>query len=384
MAVIIFKALESCNANCAYCEVIKKNVKEVMDTDILETAFMKIGEYLRTFPKEDITFTWHGGEVALLGADYFNTAYEIQQRHCKGVSHRIKHQVQSNLTIINRRLIDAFKKMGINHIGSSYELVPGIRGLGPGRNSDAYNRRFMKGVELLKENDMNFGIIYVVNRRTLLEPPLKVFNFLNNLNLRSGPNINKIYIYGEDTLNLNITQEEFADFLGAIFPYWYKHQGVFTNFTPFSQLYKKITGQSHGLVCERSGACAYKWLYIGPTGNLSHCGRAGDFEGDFFDYGNIVDDAGLYDIFHHKTRGLFVERQRFLIDNDCSKCRFWGVCHGGCLLDAFAESNGNVMTVSPHCISTKRFLERYFEPVTGIRIDMSPGKMDFQAIEDLE
>jgi len=151
MAVIIFKALETCNANCAYCEVIKKNVKEIMDTGLLDTVFQKIGAYLHTYPKEDITFTWHGGEVALLGADYFNTAFNIQQKYCKDVSHRIRHQVQSNLTIINQKIIDVFRKMGINHIGSSYEMVPGIRGLGPKRNSDAYNKRFMRGVELLKK-----------------------------------------------------------------------------------------------------------------------------------------------------------------------------------------------------------------------------------------
>jgi len=231
---------------------------------------------------------------------------------------------------------------------------------------------------------MNFGIIYVVNKRTLEEPPLKVFNFLNNLNLRSGPNINKIYIYGEDTFDLNITQEEFADFLGSIFPYWYKHRDVFPNVTPFSQWYNNITGKNRSLVCEKSGACAYKWLYIGPTGNLSHCGRAGDFEGDFFDYGNIRDDLTLYDVLHHKTRDTFVERQRYLINNDCANCRFWGICHGGCPLDAFADNNGNIMARSSHCISTKRFLERYFEPTTGIKIDFSPGKKDFQAIEALK
>ena len=77
MAVIIFKALETCNANCVYCEVVKKNVREIMNYSLLKTVFKKMGDYLKEYPKETISFIWHGGEVALLGADYFQKAYEI-------------------------------------------------------------------------------------------------------------------------------------------------------------------------------------------------------------------------------------------------------------------------------------------------------------------
>ena len=381
MAVIIFKALETCNANCVYCEVVKKNVKEIMNYSLLKTVFKKMGDYLKEYPKETISFIWHGGEVALLGADYFQKAYEIQEKYCKNVAHRIKHQVQSNLTIITQELIDVFKKLKISNIGTSYEFVPGIRGFGEQRDSNSYNKLFFRGVELLKKNNMSFGIIYVVNQQTLKEPPLKALHFLTNMNLRTAPNLNKIYVYGSDTHNLDISQEEFADFLGSIFPYWYKHKEMFPSLSPFSQWYDNIVGKSKSIVCERSGRCAHNWLYVGPTGNLSHCGRAGDFEGDFFDYGNIQDSRTLYDYLHFEKRELFVKRQEYLINNDCKDCRFWGICHGGCLLDAYAEYNGDVMHPSTHCVSTKRFLEKYFEPITGIKIDFSPKKADFEAIK---
>ena len=63
MAVVIFKAVEKCNSNCVYCDVIKKKQNKVMDEELLRLIFRRMDEYLKENPGEDITFTWHGGEA---------------------------------------------------------------------------------------------------------------------------------------------------------------------------------------------------------------------------------------------------------------------------------------------------------------------------------
>jgi uncharacterized protein len=105
MAVIIFKAIEKCNSNCIYCYVIKKQQDEVMNYDLLKLIFTRIDDYLKENPDETITFTWHGGEVCLLGPEYFKTAIKIQDECCSETKSRIEHLVQSNLTIITQEFI---------------------------------------------------------------------------------------------------------------------------------------------------------------------------------------------------------------------------------------------------------------------------------------
>ncbi|MBN1597076.1 MAG: radical SAM protein [Bacteroidales bacterium] len=367
MAVVIFKAIEKCNSNCIYCEVIKKKQDEIMNYDLLRLIFIRMNEYLLSNPREKITFTWHGGEVCMLGHKYFETALKIQNEYCPETKSRIYHQVQSNLTLLTQPLIDIFLKLGIRQIGSSFEPIHNIRGFGKNRNSELYNRKFLEGVKLLNKNNMTWGIIYVVHKLSL-ERPLDIFYFLTNLNTRSHPNFNQVKLYGEDKSNLAITGEEFADFLGAIFPIWYKNMDRYPNIQPFSQYVKSVRDKDFSLICESSGVCSYRWIYIGPEGDTSQCGRTGDH--NVMDYGNIK-DYSFEEIMKNPLRHKLVERQKILPETECRDCRFWGICHGGCPLDAYMTNN-KLLSRSPRCEITKVFIEKYFEPVTGMHVDFKP------------
>ena len=367
MAVIIFKTIEKCNSNCVYCDVIKKHQDNVMSFDLLELIFEKINEYLTNKPKEKVYLTWHGGEVCLLGAGYFEKAFELQEKHCSETKSRIEHLVQSNLTLINQKIINAMRKLDINQIGSSYEPLPHIRGFGKKRDSDAYNRRFLKGSNLLNDNDINWGVIYVVHRKSL-EKPLDIFHYLMNMNLQSQPNFNKVYIFDEDKHNLAITPEEFADFLGAIFPVWWEHKDRYPNVEPFCGITKNIKDKNMELVCESSGNCGHEWVYIGPEGDTSQCGRSGDY--GVLSYGRIQ-DLSLEKILGDKQRNQIPRRQAVLPKTECKDCRFWGMCHGGCPLDAFMVY-GDFNRRTPNCDVLRIFVEKYFEPITGLRADFRP------------
>ncbi len=367
MAVVIFKAIEKCNSNCIYCDVIKKHRDEIMNYDLLKLIFIRMNDYLMENPDEIITFTWHGGEVCLLGPEYFKVALKLQDEYCRKTKSRIKHLVQSNLTLINQEIIDVFMKLGIRQIGSSFEPIHNIRGFGKKRDSQMYNRKFIEGIKLLNKNHITWGVIYVVHRLSL-KMPLEIFYFLTNLNTRSHPNFNQVKIYGEDKNNLAVTGEEFADFLGAIFPVWFKNKERYPNVQPFSDLLRNIRDKDLGTVCECSGNCSYKWIYIGPEGETSQCGRAGDY--NVLSYGNLVDNT-FEEIMKNPQRNPLAERQSVLPLTECENCRFWGICHGGCPLDTFMTYN-DFMKKSPRCDTTKIFIEKYFEPLTGLHADFPP------------
>jgi uncharacterized protein len=366
MAVVIFKAVEKCNSNCIYCDVIKKHQDEIMNYELLKLIFIRMNEYLLGNPDEDITFTWHGGEVCLLGSEYFKTAIALQDEFCSLTKTRIKHLVQSNLTLISQEILDQFIKMGIRQIGSSFEPLHGIRGFGKNRDSEAYNRKFIEGVKLLNRNNISWGMIYVVHRLSL-QRPLDIFYFLTNLNPRSHPNFNQVKLYRDDSYNLEISGEEYAEFLGAIFPVWLKNKERYPNVQPFADLYNIIKHGNMTLVCESSGNCNYRWIYIGPEGETSHCGRTGDY--NVLSYGNIK-NFSFEEIMKHTLRNQLAERQKVLAEKFCADCRYWGICHGGCPLDAFM-THGSFMQPSTKCETMKLFMRKYFEPLTGLPVDYS-------------
>lgn len=337
-----------------------------MSCDLLELIFQRVNEYLTNNPAEKMTLTWHGGEPCLLGPAYFRKALEFQEKHCSATKDRIEHLIQSNLTVITQELIDVFKEMGIDRIGSSYEPLPHIRGFGKSIDSDQYNRQFFRGAELVEKNGLSWGTIYVVHRRSLGHAK-ELFYFLTNMNPTSPPIFNKIYLYSGDEFNLNITPEEYADFLGELFPLYWENRHRFSQLKPISSFIDAVEGKGN-LMCDYSGRCAYHWMYIGPTGQASQCGRAGDFE--FIDYGNIK-DRSIEAILHDPRRDPLAERQTVLPLSDCKDCRFWGVCHGGCPLDAYI-GHQSFLKPTVNCSFVQRFIERYLEPITGMKVEMPP------------
>jgi uncharacterized protein len=362
--VMIFKAIETCNSNCLYCDVIKKHQNAIMSYDLLALVFQRINEYLEKYPTATMTMTWHGGEVCLLGATYFEKALDYQEQYCPGTKKRIEHLVQSNLTLVTRELIDAWKRLGIRQIGSSYEPIPAIRGFGKNRDSEAYDRKFMDGVALLEECRMYWGIIYVAHRQSLTMP-LEIFYFLTNINLRTSPCLNMVWVYGEDKHNLAISPEEFAHFLGAIFPVWWKHRDRYPHVRPFEGMVRTVADHNFGLVCENTGACAYNWIYIGPEGHTSQCGKSGDYS--LAAYG-LIQDRSLDEILNDRRRDLIASREEYLPESECRDCRFWGICHGGCPVDSLM-TYGDYLHRSPDCAATRIFMEKYFEPITGLRAE---------------
>ena len=251
MAVLIFKPTESCNSNCAYCEVVKTPKTAVMSLDLMELVFQRIDEYLIQCPDDDFVLTWHGGEACLLGVDFFRRAKEFQTRHCARTQDRIRHLIQSNLTLINQEYIDAFSALGIRNIGSSYDPIPHIRGFGKDRDSDAYNAGFFRGIDLLRRNGMSWGFIYVVHRRSL-EHPLALFQHLVNLNLAAPPNFHRVQIFYEDKQDLAVSGSEFADFLGSFFETWWRNRGAVRR--------RPAVPMVHGCAHRRPGQLSLRFL----------------------------------------------------------------------------------------------------------------------------
>lgn len=363
MATIIFKPTEKCNSNCVYCDVVVRKQPKTMSLDLLELIFQNIDKYLKNDPLDGIQLIWHGGEPLLLGEDYFQKAFELQEKHCPETKHRINHAIQSNLTLMNENFLRLFRQLGINQVGTSFDPIANVRGPGAERDSGTYNSRFLKGLNMLEKHRFGWGFIYVVTKKSL-ERPLDIFYYLTNLKLNGGFMLNPVLVYGEDRENIGITTEEYADFLGTIFPVWWKHRNRYPEVNPFKMFVENILEKKKTVGCEDTGRCAYGHVYIGPSGEASQCGRAGDWE--IISYGNIK-ERSLIDIMKDEQREQFIERNDILLNGECKGCPWWEFCHGGCPLDSYIKHK-DFKHRTNRCEGKKLFLEKYFLPITGARI----------------
>jgi uncharacterized protein len=365
MATLILKCTERCNANCVYCDVVRSHPEvSNMSKAMLATVFNRINEFLESHPEESILITWHGGEPLLMGVDYFEYAWELQEKSCGETKNRIQHCIQSNLTLLNEDFIPIFRKLGIQSIGTSYDPDPNIRGFGSLVDSRAYNKSFLRSTSILDKHGINWGVIYVVTRG-VLSSPLSTFYMLCNLKPGGGFNINPVIISDTIRKKYAITPEEFADFLGHIFPTWYTHRNRYPEVEPFSSLLSNITGNGRRLTCEDSGKCARHHLNIDPCGNVSQCGRSSDL--GIMNWGNIKEDS-LDIIFQNKGLDELDERRGVLKEGECQECKLFPICHGGCPIDSYIHYK-NFSRKTNWCSGKRRFIYKYFEPTTSLTIE---------------
>ena len=82
----------------------------------------------------------------------------------------------------------------------------------------------------------------------------------------------------------------------------------------------------------------------------------------------VVASGSDEDVVREKARKEIEKRTSFLKENDCKGCLYFKLCHGGCPLDGWNHTN-SIMSKTEWCISRKFFLEKYFEPITGLIFD---------------
>jgi uncharacterized protein len=363
MATFIVKCIERCNSNCVYCEVARNRADTPdMTLDTLELLFMRIDEYLSQRKDEHVLFTWHGGEPLLLGAEYLETARRMQAKHCSRTGDRIAHCIQSNLTLLDETHIAVLKRMGITHVGSSYDPEPNMRGPGGHAGSKAYNTAFLRGTTLLDRHNMSWGVIYVVTRKALADPKA-IFIMLTNLLVGRSLMLNPVVVSNPAHLQYAITPEEYADFLGTLFPLWFAHRERYPDVEPFAGYLETLTGGKQRLFCSEAGNCAHTHLNIGPSGRVSKCGRASDL--GIMELG-AIQESSIGELFQRSV-DLFGGRTEMLRNGECRGCSLFSDCHGGCPIDSYA-AHGRFDRKSGWCEAKKKFVRDYFEPVVGTGI----------------
>ncbi|NWF53434.1 MAG: radical SAM protein [Syntrophaceae bacterium] len=364
MVVLTVKPTEDCNSACRYCYSRKRPGR--MSPQVLEVLYARISEYLVAHPEETLEILWHGGEPLLAGLNFFSAALALQKKYFASRGGRVRYGLQSNLTLLSEGIVGILKEMGIRSVGTSFDPEDGIRGPHKGTDSDRYKRDFIHGLSALERNGLSFGINYVVTQKSLARP-LDVFYFLTNLSPPGAVFLNPVLLLDGKERDLGVSPAEYLRFLGAIFPQWWKNRNRYPGVQPFAALGERLLGKKIESGCMDFGACnsSSQHLEITPQGDILQSGYSGKMEMPC--YGNIQRQS-LEEILQSDERKEFLQTIEGLKNRGCKGCRFWNLCHE-VPSSSGSSAGSSLMFKTEWCETRIRFIEEYFEPLTGVRFE---------------
>ena len=339
--VMLKPAGPSCNLNCTYCYYLEK--KKLfsgtghfrMTEEVLED-FTK--QYIEAHEVPVVTFTWQGGEPALMGLDFYRKALELQKKYAGGK--KIENAFQTNGTLLNDDWCKFF---------TDNNILVGISIDGEEHNHDHYRktvsgsptfRKVMKGIELLHRHKVEFNTLSTVNDYNV-HFASETYSFLKKTGsgfIQLLPVVERILPQTEaDGLELiapmhgaasvtgwSVGAAEFGSFLITIFDEWVRNDVAMYYIQIFDATLANFTGENPG-ICVFADTCGDA-LAMEHNGDLYSC--------DHFVYpeyflGNIG-EMKLPELAKSQRQFDFGIAKRNTLPRYCMNCEVLFACHGEC------------------------------------------------------
>ena len=310
---ILILPTDYCNMNCIYC--FNSRVTDhtnVMGMDILKQIYDITLPYY-----EEVSFLWHGGEPLSAGIEFYEKAYDLQDKH-KGFRCRITNSMQTNLTLMDEKFATFFVKHD-THIGSSYD----------GSTNDKTRQKsdlILKGYETYKNAGGEAGFIYVVQSNNI-DTLIDDYEWFKSHNINYT--ISRYRTKNRDDDSLYVSSEYYARKICDFFDYWFTDLNCSIHISYFEMFVSYILYRRKSLCSYNS--CLGKRVGIYPNGDIYNCNR--DFPKEYY-FGNVFDYTDIHECFN--SEGF----QKLLDDAYCrrEKCRndcdIYDFCVGGCNSDA--------------------------------------------------
>ena len=171
-----------CNIDCTYCyylhkeELLGSTSKFQISDEILETH---IRQYIEGQDREEVVFSWQGGEPTLLGLEFFEKVVDLEQKY-KKPGQRIENDLQTNGTLLNDDW-GAFLKQQqvsgwIKHRWARKNCMTPYRVTKDGKPTF---KKVFAASQMLHRYGVPFNSLSVINRVNARKP-LDVYRFLKN------------------------------------------------------------------------------------------------------------------------------------------------------------------------------------------------------------
>lgn len=328
-----------CPANCSYCWSSEEK-SPIMSIETIK----EVVEWLKVFRGDSVTFTFHGGEPLLAGAEFYREALPLL---VEGLSPRhIAFAIQTNLWKMTPELAEIFAEYNVP-IGSSLD---GPKELNDQQRGKGYYDKTMKGYQIARDHGLTVRFITTFTSHSVKFKE-DIFNFYleKGLTLKLHPCLPSLK--GDNPEKWTLSPEEYGELLLYLLDKYLENLGRIEVMN-IDHLCKCVfTGR--GTVCTYVD-CMGDTFAVGPEGNIYPCYR---FVGmPEYVMGNVYDRPTMADLAQSEAwKQMFQFKEH--VDTACGNCAHIKYCRGGCPYNAIVPTDGKIKGVDPHCPAYKTIFD---------------------------
>ena len=328
LSLLIKPASGNCNMRCRYCfyadELDNREIRSYgkMSVDTMHTIVDKAMEY----GDYECTIAFQGGEPTLAGLDFYRDLVAYVTAHENPKKLKIHYALQTNGYLINEEWA-AF--LGENHflVGVSLD---GLKEIHDRYRLDAAGKgtyqRVISAIRLLEKHQVEYNILTVVTAATARNGQ-KIYNYFKKNHFGYQQYIECLDPIGEapGQHEYSLTPEKYGEFLKSMFDAWYldMRSGTYVYNRYFENLMMIMAGQQPES-CNMRGVCGKQWVFE-ADGSVYPC----DFYAlDQWCLGNI--NKNSFEEMDQKRDELGFIQWSMRQQEDCQKCRWFGLCRNGC------------------------------------------------------
>lgn len=328
LSLLIKPASGNCNMRCRYCfyadELDNREIRSYgkMSVDTMHTIVEKAMEY----GDYECTIAFQGGEPTLAGLDFYRDLVAYVTAHENPKKLKIHYALQTNGYLINEEWA-AF--LGENHflVGVSLD---GLKEIHDRYRLDAAGKgtyqRVISAIRLLEKHQVEYNILTVVTAATARNGQ-KIYNYFKKNHFGYQQYIECLDPIGEEPgqHEYSLTPEKYGEFLKSMFDAWYldMRSGTYVYNRYFENLMMIMAGQQPES-CNMRGVCGKQWVFE-ADGSVYPC----DFYAlDQWRLGNIQENS--FEEMDEKRDELGFIQWSMRQQEDCQKCRWFGLCRNGC------------------------------------------------------
>jgi len=327
----------ACNSSCLYCFQAEKK-ERILDFAAFKSMLRKIAGYSKKKGIDKINFYWQGGEVMLLGTDYFRRIIAVQKEVLAHYKILFKNSLQSNLLDYDSDWGELVTEYFGGVIGSSLDF-PNIYRRAKTESPEKYQYTWSDKLKQAKSDGIQVNLISIPNIESYRKGPKAFLDyFLKELKVQSIQ-IN-FYFPFNSTKKVRKAMEDslpsLEDFIRGLFLYYLEiredHDFLINPFENIMASLKEYNPQRRPCIFSR--LCAESFMAISPHGEttLCDCWLEGGSE---FIFGNLLTDK-VEDIFNNPFRLNIYKRLDGMVNYVCYSCPYLQLCFGGCPIRAYS------------------------------------------------
>jgi len=343
-----------CPSKCSYCWSSEEG-SPVMSMDTIRDVVA----WLKDFRTDRVTFTFHGGEPLLAGADFYREALPLLAEGLHSLNPEFA--MQTNLWRMTSEIAQILAEYHVP-IGSS---VDGPEPITDSQRGQGYFEKTMRGYAIAKAHGLDVRFICTFTNKSV-KYRQEIFDFFlrNGFTLKLHPALPSLR--SENPRQWSLPPDEYGDLLVYLLDKSLEHMNDID--------VMNINDLCRSVFTRRGAVCTYvdcmgSTFAVGPDGSIYPCYR---FVGmPEYVMGNVRDHPCMDDLMQSEA-GKLMSRFKDYVDTACGECKHIHYCRGGCPYNAMAPTPGEIQGVDPHCIAYKRIFDEINERLNREMFE-SPG-----------